>query len=123
MEIYRYVALLRQKEKAFHTQHLMFLTGSEYVLAFVRFNPDDSDSSVPYLIVMNLGPAEAIGVGTDEVIISGVAFKQGRLKLDSKTGSVSDDAEGPVLMNLSDIRLEKGEAAILQLINTRKDEL
>lgn len=123
MEVYRYVALLRQREAAFHTQHVMFLPGSDYVLAIVRFNPDDSVSYAPYLTAVNFGPDGAIGVGTDEVIVSGVVYREGWIELDSKTGSASNNCEALVLIQLSDIRLEMGQAVVLRLTNTHKDEL
>jgi hypothetical protein len=121
--VYRQVALLRQDKAAFHTHHVMFLPGSDNVLAYVRYNPDDSVSSAPYLIAINLGPDTTTGLGTDEVLISGIIYKYGLLELDSKIGSVSNTAKAQVLMRLTDVRLERGQAVILQLTVTRNDEL
>lgn len=123
LEVYRQVALLRQDKTALHAQHVTFLPGNEYVLAYVRYNPDNSESAEPLLIAINLGPDDAAGVGTNEVVILGVQYKWGLLVLDSRTGLVSDTSEAPVVMRLTDIRLEKGQAVILQLSVADKDEL
>lgn len=121
LEIYRFVARLRQFSAAFHTEHLMFLPGNDNVLAFVRYNPNETTQTTPYLVAINLGLDERLGVGTEEVIVSGIAYSIGLLELDSTSGPGIDAL--PVKINLKDIRLVSGQAVILRLINDEKVEL
>jgi len=118
VEVYRRVAQMRMMP-SFHTDHIMFLPGNEYIIAYVRYNPV---RAVPYLVAINVGPRTATGVGTDVVTISGTSYRHGLLELNSMVGPAG--AEGPLLMMLNEISLMRGQAFILQLLAiSDKDEL
>jgi len=118
LEVYRRVAQMRMMP-AFQTDNIVFLPGTEHIIAYVRYNPV---RAVPFLVAINVGPMTATGVGTDAVTISGTEYRHGLLELDSMVGPAG--AEGPLLFALNEIKLMRGQAYILQLVVANpRDEL
>jgi hypothetical protein len=122
LETYRRVAQLR-KETPFRTEHVLFLPGNDFILAYVRYNPNAKVASAPYLIALNLGPSKSVGIGTDVVVVAGIEYSQGLLVLDSMFEFTGADDR---LMSLKDIQLMNGQAYIIRLIApepSKKEEL